>query len=399
MSFLGDFCAYLRSRTDSPPDFFLHAGMVALSVAVGSKVFCDGWSRPIYPNLWVVNIAPSGYGKSVAIDIAESLVERAGLADKILPGSFSQEGLIRHLAKTPQGAWFLQEFSVFLAALDRGYNEGAQQWLTEVFDVPAQMPRVLTSERIVLQYPCISILGASSPAWFASAYKESALRGGFLARFLFCPAATPGSYVGHPGPRDEEHEQWLASHLSRARELVGGFDMSAIRADFREWDEARRVELRESGPPEFAGMRSRAGMMVLKAAMLFHVSDDPTTKVLTDKDLRNAIKYVESAHAKAEKFLTEEVANDVKGQHRLKLIDILRRQQGQTDWSTALKRSKLDRGSFKDAVLTLKDMGDLTLHYEGRTAIITLLDFSRPPEFPNSLGTGNRNGELGNGQH
>jgi hypothetical protein len=369
--------------------------MVALATALGSKVFCEGWSRPIYPNLWVVNIAPSGYGKSIALDMAEALIDRAGLTDKKLPGSFSQEGLIRHLAQHPQGVWFLQEFSAFLSALDRGYNDGAQQWLTEVFDVPAQMPRVLTGERIVLQSPCISILGASSPSWFAAAYKESALRGGFLARFLFCPSSTPGSYVGHPGPRDFGHEEYLASHLRRISERVGYFDMKEAMPLFREWDEARRQALRIDCPPEFAGMRSRAGMMVLKAAMLFHMSDDPSTLKLTEKDIRNAIKYVESAHAKAEKFLTDEVAHDAKGQQRLKIIEILHRQGGRTDWSTGLKRSKLDRGAFKDAVLTLRDTGDVTLHYEGRTGIISLTGI----EFPTSLGTGNRNGELRNGEH
>ena len=396
MSFLSDFCSYLKSRSDSPPDFFLHGGMTALSAVMGSKVWCDGWSRFIYPNLWVVNIAPSGYGKSVAIDMAETLVDSAGYASSKLPGSFSQEGLIRHLAEHPQGVWWLQEFSAFLSMLGRGYNDGAQQWLTEAFDVPSEMPRVLTNERIVLRKPCITILGASSPAWFAAVYQESALRGGFLARFLFCPSTETGAYVGHPGPRDDAKEAVLAWHLKKVGDLAGKADVSAIMPAFREWDEARRIALRKDCPPEFAGMRSRAGLMVLKCAMLFHVSQDPESLVLEHKDLSNAIKYVESAHAKAEKFLTEEVASDLKGQQRLKIIEILNRQGGRTDWSTGLKRSKMDRASFKDAVLTLKDMGDLTISYDGARQVISLtgIEFPSSPEFPGELGNGHRNGKI-----
>ena len=375
MSFLSGFCAYLKSRSDSPPDFFLHAGMVALSTALGSNVWCDGWSRPIYPNLWVVNIAPSGYGKSVAIDMAESLIEKANLSGRKLPGSFSQEGLIRHLAEHPTGVWFLQEFSSFLSVLDRGYNDGSQQWLTEAFDVPSEMPRVLTNERIVLHKPCISILGASSPSWFAAVYQESALRGGFLARFVFCPSATPGEYVGHPGPRSDYVESDLSWHLKKTSELVGKADISGVMKEFREWDEARRAELRRDCPPEFSGMRSRAGLMVLKTSILFHVSDDPETLTITPKDLRNAIKYVESAHAKAEKFLTEDVASDRKGQHRLKVIEMLNRAGGKADYSTGLRNLRMDASDFRTAIATLKESGQIKIGYEGRAQIIHLLQF------------------------
>jgi hypothetical protein len=373
-----DFCAYLRSRSDSPPDFFLHGGMAALSAVMGSKVWCDGWSRFIYPNLWVVNIAPSGYGKSVAIDMAETLVDSAGYSLNKLPGSFSQEGLIRYLAEHPQGVWWLQEFSSFLSILGRGYNDGAQQWLTEAFDVPYEMPRVLTGERIVLRKPCITILGASSPAWFAAVYQESALRGGFLARFLFCPSTEVGEYVGHPGPRNDGIEATLAWHLKKVGDLAGKVDASAIMPTFREWDEARRVALRKDCPPEFAGMRSRAGLMVLKCAMLFHVSHDPESLVLEPKDLAGAIRYVESAHAKAEKFLTEEVPSDAPEADRMRVREILLRHNGCLDWSTALKRSRMDKGTFRKAVETMSAVGDVAVGYDGKSRVLTLVPGNSP---------------------
>ena len=348
--------------------------MVALSAALGSGVWCDGWSRPIYPNLWVVNIAPSGYGKSVALDMAESLIERAGIAGRKLPGSFSQEGLIRHLAENPEGVWFLQEFSAFQSMLDKGYNDGAQQWLTEAFDVPSEMPRVLTSERIVLRKPCISILGASSPSWFAAVYQESALRGGFLARFLFCPSAVAGEYVGHPGPRDDGVEARLAWHLKRCSELKGKFDISPILPTFRAWDEERRAAIRADCPPEFSGMRSRAGLLVLKATMLFHCSADPESLIATEKDLMNAIKYVEVAHAKAEKFLEEEVAGDPEAHERLKVREVLKRAGGSLDWSNTLKRSKLSSRRFNEAIDTMRSGGDVVIGYEGKSKVIKLAE-------------------------
>lgn len=378
MSFLSEFCAYGKSRSDCPPDFHLHAGMVALAAALGNGVWCDGWHRPIYPNLWCVNIAPSGYGKSVSLDLAESMIEQANLSDRKLPGSFSQEGLIRHIAEHPQGTWFLQEFSSFLSVIDRGYNDGTQQWLTEAFDVPAEMPRVLSNERIVLRKPCISILGASSPSWFASVYQESALRGGFLARFLFCPSSTPGEYVGHPGPRELGMEAALAWHIQKVSRLEGRFDLGPVMRDFREWDESCRVALRKDCPPEFSGMRSRAGLLVLKCVMLFAVSEDPELMVARPKHLTNAIKYIESAHAKAEKFLTEEVAQDKAELARMRIVEIMVRMGGQVQWSALLKRSKMSAGPFKEAINTLREAGYVTTRYQDGAQYVFLI----PSEFP-----------------
>jgi hypothetical protein len=43
----------------------------------------------------------------------------------------------------------------------------------------------------------VTILGASSPDWFAQAFKGTALRGGWLlARFLFCPSREAGRPIG-----------------------------------------------------------------------------------------------------------------------------------------------------------------------------------------------------------
>jgi hypothetical protein len=198
-SFLHVFVRYLQSRTDCPAAFHVQAGMAALSIALGNRVWCDGWARPIYPNLWMVLIASSGFGKSVPLDMSEAIVRMAGLGDSVLPDSFSQEALYATLSRQPRGIFYLQEFSAFIGSLQRQYNEGAIPWLTKVYDVPDVDTRVLRKETITLRKPCITILGASSPDWFAESYKASLLSGGFLARFLFAPATRRGSMLAIPG--------------------------------------------------------------------------------------------------------------------------------------------------------------------------------------------------------
>lgn len=356
-SFVGEFNAYLKTRTDAPPDFHIHAAMATLAYALGNNVWCEGWGRPIYPNLWVTVIAKSGYGKSVPLDMAESLIHKAGLGEGLLPGSFSQEALLTRLSETPTSMFCLQEFSAFVKMLDREYNSGAIAWLTELYDVPETYKRILLGKggkTITLKRPCITILGASSPDWFAESYKASMLRGGFLARFLFCPSNQAGKYVGYPGPRSDAIESGLSGWLGEVANLHGPFDTSGVRKMFNEWDHESRKRLREDCPPEFSGMRARAGLMVWKAAMLLHVSTNVDDLVLTEKDLANAIKYVERCHAMAEKYLSEEVATDRWEVHRLKLLEVIDRAGGTIQWSKAMQNSHLSSRDMREAVDTLR---------------------------------------------
>lgn len=354
MSFIGDFHRYLMTRTDAPPDFHVHAALVALGHALGSRVWIDAWGGPLYPNLWVVIIAKSGYGKSVPLNMSRAMIEMAGMDAGILPSSFSQEALYDKLQARPTAIWYLQEFSSFMGLIHRDYNAGTQSWLTDMFDVPAVETRSLRKENWTIVRPCISILGASSPDWFAEIFKESALRGGFLARFLFCPSNEPGDYVGFPGARNPGIEAGLADHLRLASELNGPFDVSAVVKKFNDWDKAWRLDnVRKDCPPEFAGMRSRSGLLAWKTAMIFHASVQPDDLVLTVRDLDNAIRYIERTQGKAEKYLSEEVATDRYEVHRLKLIEIVQRGDGRIPWSKALQNSHLSARDFKAAVDTL----------------------------------------------
>jgi hypothetical protein len=374
-SFLHVFVRYLQSRTDCPAAFHVQAGMAALSIALGNRVWCDGWARPIYPNLWMVLIASSGFGKSVPLDMSEAIVRMAGLGDSVLPDSFSQEALYATLSRQPRGIFYLQEFSAFIGSLQRQYNEGAVPWLTKVYDVPDVDTRVLRKETITLRKPCITILGASSPDWFAESYKASLLSGGFLARFLFCPSDEAGEYVGHPGPRNEAVETDLADHLRRVAALAGRADLTAVWAGFNAWDRTAREHLRLNCPPEFTGMRSRAGVLVLKAAMIIHASAEPDNIVVTPRDLEQAIDYVERCQTRAERYLNEEVARDRHETHRLRILEILRRSGGRTAWSRALMNSHLTARAFSEAVVTLEQSEQVVVeHGRGRQRHLALPD-------------------------
>jgi hypothetical protein len=386
---LTEFRDYLRKRTDAPSVFHMHAGLCSLAVAMGTACWMDGPSREVFPNLNCVVLAPSGMGKSVPLDMAVNVVRKAGLGDRLLPSSFSQEGLLKQLSNHPVGLWVIQEFAAFQALLGRDYNSGAEQTLTELYDVPDVFVRQLrkSDDSFTLKHPCVTILGASSPDWFAQAFKGSALRGGWLARFLFAPSREAGEPIGDPGPREDGTEAGLAGHLRAVQELHGRFDMSACRPQYDAFARKCRLAARESS--DFGGMRSRGPVMAQKVAMLFHVSRDPTTMALTVADMDQAIRFIEQTHAAAEFYLTNEVAHNREEESRLRLLDIIRGQGGRCSRTVALKNSHLTSRQFDEAAGTLVDSERLVRHRDGRTEIWAI------PEFATSLAKPGELGEVG----
>lgn len=375
VTYLSDFRDYLINRTDAPAAFHMHAGLCSLAVAMGVRCWVDGPVREIFPNLNSVILAPSGMGKSVPLDLATNIVRKAGLGDNLLPVSFSQEALLERLSQRNVGLLVIQEFAAFQALLGRDYNSGAEQTLTELYDVPDVYERKLRkSDGFTLRHPCVTILGASSPEWFAQAFKGNSLRGGWLARFLFCPSRDAGPPIGNPGPRSDGIEAGLAGHLLELQELNGRFDMQPCSDLYDDFSRTCRLAARESS--EFGGMRSRGPIMALKVAMLFHVSRDPHTRVLTRDDMQKAITFVERTHEAAEYYLTNEVAHDVKDAQRLRLVDIIRSRGGWVPWSVALKNSHMDRLEFQRAVETLVESNTIELDKDGRQRVLRLRRFA-----------------------
>ena len=370
-TFVTEFKAYAQTRTDAPVEFHVHAAMAALSYALGNNVWMPDRSDLLYPNIWTVIIGRSGAGKSVPLNLIKRLLTRAGLYDGKLSSSFSWQGTVQSLADADhktRSIWIENEFSAFMGQVHADYNSGFMQMLTDLFDVPEQWSRKLSKngwkntddsesdKSITLTRPTITIIGASTPDWLSDCFKLNALRGGFLARFLFCPSDNYGEYVGHPGDFAHDIEDSLAQHLQQVAKLKGCFDVTQVRAQHDEWDHELRARLKKGEVnPDFAGMRSRAGMMAWKAAMIMHASRDPFSLTLTKNDMDRAIRYVQHTHDLAEEYLTDKVASDRQEGQRIKILEVIKAMGGRGRWSEVLKHSRLHGPAFKQAVDTLLD--------------------------------------------
>jgi hypothetical protein len=99
--FLRSFIDYASEQTDSPKKFLLMSGLVALTGAIGNKVWVRAWGQRVFPNLWVILVAPSGiYRKNTAIDLGLNLLRR-GISGRIAPTDFSREAWLDGLQSNP----------------------------------------------------------------------------------------------------------------------------------------------------------------------------------------------------------------------------------------------------------------------------------------------------------
>ena len=318
--FIKSFVAYGRTRSDCPTEFWYHGAMAALAAAMGNKIHTSGWSRPIYPNLWVALIAPSGYGKSAPLDLAEAVLRKANLAHHFLPNSLSREAFILALSNEPNEMMIRHELSNVIAETNKSYNEGMMQDLTEWYDVPVSVTRKLVKDEYTINRPCITVLGASTPTWLGAALSDKALEGGFLSRFMFCPSFKAGAFVADPGPPNEAIEEGLGSHLRWVSSFRGEYDMTPVRDAFTAWERPLRLS-RDSWTPEHAGIYNRMPALAKKVTMIVGMARHPRQMEATNDDLDTAIRYVEHNTERAVSYLGDSVvATEYADAKRLKAI-------------------------------------------------------------------------------
>lgn len=333
--FVPTYVEYLASRTDAPPVWFVHAALSTLAVAAGNDFWTPDRGDNLYPNLWVVLIGDSGTGKSVPLAVSKRLLQKADLRRRIAADTFSMEGLVSSLKDQPVSLIVQGEFSAFLQNISKEYNSGLTEWLTDLYDCPPYVERRLAPTRskagvmqpniITIEKPAVSLLAASTPAWFTQQFTSNNLRGGFFGRIVFAAGGKSGAYVGDPGPMDEDVEMELAAHLNTLADQPGGMmDFSAVRDQFIGWERERRESL-ATCPPDLRALRSRNGALAKKAAMLFCLSRDPYTKTVTKGDMTNAINYVQGVSTTAEAFLAA-VPQTKEEAELMRLVDIVERE-------------------------------------------------------------------------
>lgn len=214
-----------KKRSPMTPVHFLESGILwAIGLAVNRRV-CIEFHERIYPTLYLLLIAEtSKYAKSTGMNAIRSLVS-ATMPHMLIPGSTTTEGMMEILSGSlpanfekltkrdqelieagrrfaGQRGVILDEYSSLLGAMKKDYMAGFVELLMRMYDnQDSEQHHTRSGGMIIVKYPGLSILGATTPAAMARTVSAEMWENGSMARYLMM-------FREDPLPYNPEYISW-----------------------------------------------------------------------------------------------------------------------------------------------------------------------------------------------
>jgi len=283
------------SCSESPIKFFYWSALAAISAVVKRSIYLDRHIYELYPNIYVLLIAPSGLRKGYPVNLARKLVESVDCT-RMVVGRSSIQGIVKALGKvhTLKSGEILKEAHGFINASEFASSlvedPVALKILTDLYDCHFydDWENTLASVPISkLVNICITLLGASNEVYLKDAIPDSAARGGFIAR-TFIVYDDKKSRIEDLVNRPEfvPNVIELSKHLKEIAKLRGKFQWS---------DRAKKVyqpwyqDFSLKGKNDATGTMERIHDSILKVASLISLSRK-LDMILEGEDMEEALE-------------------------------------------------------------------------------------------------------------
>ena len=372
-SYLSEYMEYASELTDAPAQFHVFSGLSVLSTVIGDRVYIPWGDGRLYPNLWIVMIAPSSiYRKTTAIRIGCNLIRHID-ETKVFPDEFSPESLLHVLEQRPQGLFFWGELRSKLAYFQRSYMAGMQSMLTELYDCPPVYRRTLLGNSFRVNNPCVGILAASTKEWLRASITEGEMKGGFLQRFMFVLAHSKEKHFAIPAEKDMPKQNALVMMLNRIRSCEWKIDLTDILEPFTKWHFKHEQEAMMSDNEEvLASFYARLDTYCLKLTMLYEIAmqmkstDFPFGELRPRPEALNyAINLIDYAKATINYMLSDELVFSKEMANRQKVLGLIENEPGISRKNLMLKAHLLKRDL--DLIMeTLEGEGTIAIRKEGK---------------------------------
>jgi hypothetical protein len=294
-----EFCA----SASTPPLFAHWAAIGAISAALERRVWINTAQGTLFPNMFIMLVAPPGCGKDQAIGPALSML--SSIPVSLGPYNTTQKGIIDHLMgqlKTFQyrGRSVEYCYSCFVAPefgnLMPTWNPELSALFNDLYNAPlSYVERTRgAGKALVLINPCVSILAGAQPAFINSIMPEAAFSMGFPSRFvmLYWDKPTPQPLFENLKPTNQTRKptplQLLTSDLKSISSMTGELQ---ILPDAQKLLEALNASSTMLGPPhpKLATYRARRVLHILKLCMIYAaatgsraISGDIVNSVVSD---------------------------------------------------------------------------------------------------------------------
>lgn len=362
---------------EAPDSYHLWTGLSIIASAVRRNVWLDQGVFILYPNLYVILVAPAGrIGKSTVIRMGRQILQT--VPDIYMgPDSVTREELIRVMAKANknQNDCAVTIHSTELSSLIDQSGLKMIQFLTDIYDCDYKNPKgwqyaTKGSGRDNIVNPVMNLLAGTIPNWVSDSMPVEATTHGFTSRTVFVFEDKPR--FANPFPKAPNES------IVKDLELDLGI-ISALDGEFKWTKEGRKYykeiysEWQATPPRDYRieGYHWRKRTHVLKLAMLLSVAEND--KLVLDY---NDIKAAEDLLTMVEQNMPKTFAgvgkyelasdlnriyNEILREGKMTLEDITDRYHMVGDSETIFK-----------IVMTLKHMGRVDIEGTGMNRVVVL---------------------------
>jgi len=360
--FIKDYLDIFSRITDTPKIFLFWGAMVTVSTILGKNVWIPWEARELYPNIWCVFIAPSGFRKGTGIDIPTLLLRRVD-SSLLLPQVGSEEGLTKALAEETKGKdvgfvrW--QEFSKILKGWSKtGSWQAPQEFWIDLWD-NKPLRKKLSSGEFTIPVTAISFLSASTPKSFSKFFTPEDLEGGFFGRVYLITCLGKKRYFEIPPSIEKVADlNGLVKKLHEIKESFKGDKLSYVRFEeaFRSWARKTQAE-HESGFLD--SFYSRIETHCMKLAMIYEAAT--TGKVeIREEGFNYAVKALKFLIASARPVVSEEIGISEDEKRTRKILAFIQ-EKGEVARTEVVRKFHVDAWHMDGIEKTLEDREEIEI--------------------------------------
>ncbi len=292
-----------------------------------------------------------------------------------IPARITLEALLDYMAFRGGGLILSSEFSTWLAFVSGG-GRGlqARATLTDLYDVPKRYAySTKTDGTTALERPFLSMCGAMTYSSFKELATSESIQSGFLARFLLftpppvetsipaLPMATNGKKI-YDAKKEmfdlliavpSEKRYWLTERAKKHFECTHG-QLEAYVKKFS-IDNSDLIE------PFFR----RFSPNILKIAMLMQYAKDPSSTMIDEWSIHNALLVVDCAFMSTKWLIHEHISGTNFDDQVKVVLEYIANNKGQRTWDELIKSHKIQGGAKKyEAILKyLKNEGRISITF------------------------------------
>lgn len=293
-----------------------------------------------------------------------------------IPSRITLEALLDYIAFKGGGLILSSEFSTWLAFVaGGGRGLQARATLTDLYDVPKRYAySTKTDGTTALEKPFLSMCGAMTYSSFKELATSESIQSGFLARFLLftpppvetsiqaLPIATNGKKI-YDAKKEmfdlliatpSEKEYWLTDEARKHFECT--------HRKFEEYVKKFSIDKSDLIEPFFR----RFSPYILKIAMLMQFAKDPSSTMIDEWSIHNALLVVDCAFMSTKWLIHEHISGTSFDDQVKVVLEYLANNKGERTWGELIESHKVKGGAKKyEAILRhLKNEGRISITVE-----------------------------------